>query len=58
MPIEKIRGVGNAAGTGAILALISRQERSYAAQVAREAQHLELFREREFQNKFAETMLF
>jgi len=58
MPIDKIRGVGNAAGTGAILALISRQERNYAAQVAREAQHLELFREREFQNKFAETMLF
>lgn len=58
MPVDKIRGVGNAAGTGAILALISQRERNYAVQVAREAQHLELFREREFQNKFVETMLF
>jgi uncharacterized 2Fe-2S/4Fe-4S cluster protein (DUF4445 family) len=58
MPAEKIRGVGNAAGSGAILALLSRRERAYAAQVAREAEHLELFRAREFQNRFAETMMF
>jgi uncharacterized 2Fe-2S/4Fe-4S cluster protein (DUF4445 family) len=58
MPVEKIRGVGNAAGSGAILALISRRERAYAAAVAREAEHLELFRAREFQNRFAETMMF
>ena len=58
MPVEKIRGVGNAAGSGAILALISRSERAYAAAVAREAEHLELFRAREFQNRFVETMMF
>jgi uncharacterized 2Fe-2S/4Fe-4S cluster protein (DUF4445 family) len=58
IPVEKIRGVGNAAGAGAILALLSRAERAYAAQIARQAEHLELFREREFQNKFAEAMVF
>lgn len=58
MPLDLIRGVGNAAGAGAVLALLSRQERDYAAQVAREAHHLELFREREFQSRFAETMIF
>ncbi len=58
MPVEKIRGVGNAAGSGAILALLSRAERLYAQQVAREAEHLELFRARDFQNRFAETMMF
>ncbi len=58
MPLEKIRGVGNAAGSGAILALVSQDEREYAAQVAQEAEHLELFRAREFQSRFAETMTF
>ncbi|HEY3397143.1 MAG TPA: ASKHA domain-containing protein [Armatimonadota bacterium] len=58
LPVEKIRGVGNAAGTGAILSLISRAERNYADQVAAEAEQLELFREREFQNRFADTMMF
>jgi uncharacterized 2Fe-2S/4Fe-4S cluster protein (DUF4445 family) len=58
LPLEKIRGVGNAAGSGAILALVSRAERAYAQEIAHQAQHLELFRAREFQNRFAETMLF
>jgi uncharacterized 2Fe-2S/4Fe-4S cluster protein (DUF4445 family) len=58
MPANKVRGVGNAAGSGAVLALISKREREYASQVAAQAQHLELFREREFQNRFAETMMF
>ncbi len=58
LPLGKIRGVGNAAGSGAILALVSRAERAYAAQVARQAEHLELFRAREFQDRFAETMIF
>jgi uncharacterized 2Fe-2S/4Fe-4S cluster protein (DUF4445 family) len=58
MPVGMIRGVGNAAGSGAILVLLSHREREYANEIAREAQHLELFREREFQNRFAETMMF
>ncbi len=58
MPPEKVRGVGNAAGAGAILALISAAERTYTCQVAEIAQHIELFRQREFQEIFAERMLF
>lgn len=54
----KIRGVGNAAGAGAILALISQAERAYACRVAKSAQHIELFRQRQFQQIFAERMFF
>ncbi len=58
IPEDRVKGVGNAAGAGAGLALISQTERSYACQVAEAAQHIELFRRPEFQNMFAEQMLF
>ena len=58
VPEDRIAGVGNAAGIGAILALISRQEREYSQQVARTAEHIELFRRAEFQMVFAEYMMF
>jgi len=58
LPLKKVKGVGNAAGAGAILALICQAERVYACQVAKSAEHIELFRESEFQNIFAEQMLF
>ena len=58
IPEDRVKGVGNAAGAGAVLALISQAERSYACQVAKAAQHIELFRRPEFQNMFAERMLF
>ncbi len=58
VPLEKVRAVGNAAGAGAVLALISRGERGYACQVARAAEHIELMRKPEFQMTFMETMLF
>ena len=58
IPEDRVKGVGNAAGAGAVLALISQTERSYACQVAKAAQHIELFRRPEFQNIFAKRMLF
>ncbi len=58
VPVETISGIGNAAGAGAILALISRSERQYGSQVARNAEHIELFRMPEFQMMFAESMMF
>lgn len=58
MPLEKIRGVGNAAGAGALLALISTTERERAVELAAAAEHIELSRRPEFQAAFMETMMF
>jgi len=58
IPQERIKGVGNAAGAGALLALISTDERQQAVQLAAECQHIELSREPEFQMAFMETMMF
>jgi len=55
---DKIVGIGNAAGVGAILALVSKHERDYARQVAEMAEHIELFRSSDFQDRFAEYMTF
>ena len=53
-----IRGVGNAAGAGAMLALLSLPWRRRAEEIARQAEHLELARRPDFQQMFMETMLF
>ena len=53
-----IRGVGNAAGAGAMLALISLPFRRQANEIARRAEHLELAQRPDFQQMFMETMLF
>ncbi len=58
LPEGKIAGIGNAAGAGAILVLISQRERDYARQVAEMAEHIELFRRSDFQDRFAEYMTF
>jgi len=54
----RIVGIGNAAGAGAILTLVSGHERDYARQVAETAEHIELFRSSDFQDRFAEYMMF
>lgn len=58
VPPERIKGVGNAAGAGALLALISMDERARAVQLAATAEHVELSRRPDFQMAFMETMLF
>lgn len=58
IPLERIKGVGNAAGAGALLALMSTQERARAVEVAAGADHIELSRRPEFQAAFMETMMF
>ncbi len=58
VPEGKIAGIGNAAGAGAILTLVSLRERDYARQVAETAEHIELFRSSDFQDRFAEYMIF
>lgn len=58
MEAARIRGVGNAAGAGAMMALLSVEERRRACEVAGHAQHLELAQRADFQQTFMETMLF
>jgi len=53
-----IRGVGNAAGAGGMLALISLPFRQKAYEIARRAEHIELAQRADFQQMFMETMLF
>lgn len=56
--VEKIRSVGNAAASGAQMALISRQCRRQAGRLARKMNYIEIAHEPDFQNVFADSMLF
>ncbi|MCX7680662.1 MAG: ASKHA domain-containing protein [Anaerolineae bacterium] len=56
LPLERFRQVGNAAGTGARLALISRSKRSEAQAIARRVGYIELAAEPHFMLTFARAM--
>ena len=58
VPLGKIHFVGNAAGTGAQLALVSQEARKIASRIAREINYLEIAHEAEFQMVFSEYLLF
>ena len=58
LPLERIKGVGNAAGAGALLALISVEERRRASALAAAAEHIELSQRPEFQMAFMDAMMF
>jgi len=58
LPLEKIRFVGNAAGVGAKMLLVSRTLRRVADDVARGVEHVELSCRPDFQMRFAEAMFF
>ncbi len=55
---ERIQFVGNAASAGAQMALISTKARELAGQLARKIQYIEIAKEAEFQDIFAESILF
>jgi uncharacterized 2Fe-2S/4Fe-4S cluster protein (DUF4445 family) len=55
LPLERFKQVGNAAGTGARLALISRSQRLRAQQIALRDGYLELAGVPDFNRKFAEA---
>ena len=55
LPLERFKQVGNAAGTGARLALISQSERENADQVAKRDGYIELAKVPNFNRKFAEA---
>ena len=56
LPLERFRQVGNAAGTGARMALVSRAQRAEAVQIARRVRYIELASVANFQNLFAQSM--
>lgn len=58
VPENRIRFVGNAASTGAKMALLSRTVRADADRIRREAKHIELAALPDFMNAFMEQMLF
>ncbi len=58
VPLDTIVSIGNAAGDGARLALLSAAERARAAMLARKAEHVELSGREEFQNEFVNALSF
>ena len=58
LPLEKILSVGNAAGSGASMALLSLRERAAASKIAETAIHIELSTEPGFQDEFLKSMYF
>jgi uncharacterized 2Fe-2S/4Fe-4S cluster protein (DUF4445 family) len=58
VPVERIRFVGNAASTGAKMALLSQGVRYDADKIRHRARHLELANLPEFMNALTEQMLF
>jgi len=58
IPTESIEFVGNAAGAGARMALISKKLRNVAASVSRKTEYVELASEPDFQMEFTSAMYF
>jgi uncharacterized 2Fe-2S/4Fe-4S cluster protein (DUF4445 family) len=52
LPIKKVRAVGNAAGLGAVLCLLSEQHHQRALRLAQRIEHLELSLNPSFQEQF------
>ncbi|MEW5814897.1 MAG: ATP-binding protein [Spirochaetota bacterium] len=58
LPLIRFRQVGNAAGTGARLALLSRSKRTKAKEIAEKIQYLELMVQPGFKSSLAHNMYF
>jgi|GEM_PF-4423716 len=58
IPLEQIMTIGNAAGDGAKMALISTKGRSRADLLSRRAEHVELSNKKEFQREFIKGLDF
>jgi len=56
LPLKRFRQVGNAAGTGARLALISRQKRAEAQELARKVKYIELAADPKFMPTFVQAI--
>ncbi|MEW6504654.1 MAG: ASKHA domain-containing protein [Chloroflexota bacterium] len=58
LPPGQVQAVGNAAGEGACLALLSRRKREEARQIARFTEHLDLPTDPTFQNHYVAALAF
>ncbi len=58
VPRESVKSIGNAAGSGSRLALLSLEERKRACEIARSIHHIELANHNTYQEEFTERMLF
>lgn len=58
IPRKSVRSVGNAAGAGSRLALLSTDERKRASDIARSIEHIELANHPAYQEEFTERMMF
>ena len=58
IPLERIKFIGNAAGAGAKLVLLNKDFRQIAERLSREIEYIELAGRADFQQIFAEAMLF
>jgi len=56
LPLERIDTIGNAAGDGAKMTLLSKEERTRAEILARQAEHVELSTRKEFQKVFMKAL--
>ncbi len=56
LPLERIETIGNAAGDGAKMALLSKGERARAESLAARAEHIELSTRKEFQEEFVQAL--
>ena len=56
LPLERFNQVGNAAGMGAKLALVSKEQRTKAAEIARQVEYIELTNDSRFVDEFARAM--
>lgn len=58
LPLDRIKAVGNAAGFGAQLALLSTKEREIAGLIARQSEHVRLSGRPDFQDLFVRSLNF
>jgi uncharacterized 2Fe-2S/4Fe-4S cluster protein (DUF4445 family) len=56
LPVERFNQVGNAAGMGAKLALVSGEQRAKAAEIAHQVEYIELTNDERFVGEFAGAM--
>ncbi len=56
LPLDRLTAVGNAAGQGAVMALLSTEQREEAIRVAQAVQHVELAAQADFQRQFMNAL--
>ena len=54
--LKNVYAVGNAAGDGARIALLNREKRTEAGEIARKVEYMELTLEEDFQKEFMEAL--